>query len=157
MIVKYNLLGVHNADGVILKPGVNQITDVAAWKKARKHPMVAKAIENGDIEEVSEVDEKTGDLNPEGPSDESILTAMKIPQAKVTVEQTTDISLLKQWKKTEKRNQVIGAINAQIEKMEAPPEERGATRGVDTGKGFVEIKAHNPQDAKDAASKDDEE
>ncbi len=148
MIVNHKRSGVLNADGVVLKPGPNQV-DIKAWENSRKHPMIKKLMDLGEIVEESEFDENLKlSAKEEKSADETILSPMKIPQAKALVEETVDLELLEQWKKSEKRNQVIGSINSQIDKLKAPAEERdrSESRQVSTGKGPIEVQVRNPGD-----------
>ncbi len=149
MIVNYKRPGVHNAEGIILKPGANAV-DVKEWAKVRVHPMIKMAIESGEIVEESEVDESmftTMTKDEDQAGEDSILSGMKIPQAKGLVEETTDLELLNRWKRTENRNQVIGAIKAQLEKVQAPAEKREEMSHQQTvGVGVKTINVANPGD-----------
>lgn len=95
------------ADIVLLKPGVNEV-EAGKWDRVKDHPVVKWRIENG----VLIVKDGSKPINE-----------MSAGEATKLVKATVDADLLERWRKDDTRRSVRDAIDAQLDKLTAPPGE----------------------------------
>lgn len=110
MILKYNKANIFEAgQDVKLIPGVNPHVSVEAWNKCKDHPIVKLMIDDGSIEVVGDVNDKT-DVVQE-------MLKMKPAQAVELVKSTILVDVLEQMKSAEKRKTVLAAIDEQLKEL----------------------------------------
>lgn len=112
---------------VVLMPGANPAVDGKKWAEAATAPMV-KALLKLRKRSGLEVDEKIDASDSLADVDEN--------DAVDLVDETVDAKILKKWKASEKRAEVLAAIEAQIEKIDPrkkDPEDDEKPAGDDDG------------------------
>ncbi|MFP7735503.1 hypothetical protein ACLHDF_19190 [Priestia aryabhattai] len=97
MLVQNKGKYVRHAAGVMLVPGANQLAPTD-WKKFSAHPLIKDLVEDEEIV-AHESAKTTKDLNAN--------------EAIELVKDTFSLSLLEEWKATEKRSTVLAAITEQ--------------------------------------------
>lgn len=107
-------------DIVVLHPGVNKAP--AAWDRARKHPLVAMAIEEGELVEIDTAPQQPG---KDGPA-EGLMGAPE-KQAIATIRETVQAPLLQEWLASEKREAVIKALMDQLDNID-PRKDKGKAK-----------------------------
>jgi hypothetical protein len=95
-----------------LLPGVNEVYE-DEWVKAEKIPIVKGYIETG----VFKVRRQASDITSLSPKD-----AVEIVKA------TVDEGLLSKWFETEKRKQVLEAIDAQLDAIKVPEQDKATSK-----------------------------
>ncbi|MEH7214776.1 hypothetical protein V7079_22725 [Priestia megaterium] len=97
MLVQNKGKYVRHAAGVMLVPGANRLS-LSDWKKFSAHPLIQDLVENEEFV-AHESAKTTKDLNAN--------------EAIELVKDTFSLSLLEEWKSTEKRSTVLAAITEQ--------------------------------------------
>lgn len=112
-----------NADGsafgrgeIVLLPGANPAVDAKKWAEAKSAPMIVALLKLRKREGL-EVDEKTDASESLADLDEN--------DAIDLVDETVDPKILAKWKKSEKRAEIVAAIEAQIEKLDPRKKDDG--------------------------------
>lgn len=111
MLVNYKLKNVYGCGEMQLIPGINKV-DEKVWAEAQKFPKTKWLMENEHLEVV----EGEGGKKLEASADES-LASLSEKKAVKLVEETFEMRLLEQWKKTEKRNKVLDALDARMDEI----------------------------------------
>lgn len=125
VVVKNNMKRMVGLDGVTgnvnVLPGVNKIS-LEDSKKIEAHPVVKKMVEAGDLEFIHpEAGSKKGEA---GATSVSALTKLSVKEAKETIANSADATVLQEWFAQEKRKEVKTAIEKQLEALSAPAEHR---------------------------------
>ncbi len=102
---------------ITLQPGINEAPPL--WEQARKHPLVVKALEDGEILEIETA--RKGEAKPGDPAD---LSHAPEKQALGVIADTVQVVLLHKWLASEKRDKVIKAIRDQLDKLD-PAKDKG--------------------------------
>lgn len=133
MIVKHNRASLMRYDGVNLLPGANAV-DVEWAKRAVKHPIVKKYIDEGHLEFEFPEDQKSPDLT-------DYLSGVKQPEAIATVKKTIDANLLKSWAGKETRPHVKAAITKQLKALAEDPKFRDESSEGETAESVGDASA----------------
>lgn len=107
-------------DGVILKPGMNQVGSGLTEEEAQKllqHPDLARYKEWNAIE-VIEASDRPKETNP-NQNEGQDLSQYSPEQAEKMVFETVNSDLLKKWLKTETRPDIRKAINRKLAEIKA--------------------------------------
>lgn len=100
--------------GLVLLPGVNEV-DSEAWLKAKKHPFIESAFDDGDLRWVP--GRGPDDVKAKQPVEAYPLKGMPVKTAIAVVKKTPSIAVLEGWKKVETKKEILSAISAQIEEI----------------------------------------
>lgn len=104
MLIKYNRDGIHHAGAMKLLPGLNEV-DENQFEEALEWPAFKALVDEGLVEVVPK--KKVADLKQ-----------VPVREMLELVKQTVQKELLEEMLKTEKRDPVVKAIEAQLEAID---------------------------------------
>ena len=126
MLIKWNgkgplslILKASGSKPKILVPGVNKFTK-EEWEEFKEHPHIKRYMEEKPpkFELVSEKEPKPEEKAAAEEKGEAVdLSQFSNKDAKEVIEETLNVELLKEWKKTENRKSLVAAIDKQLDSL----------------------------------------